>query len=110
MTMTVAQLTTEKLKEGDQVVVYQVAGTIGGADGPTINLIERQVVDNDAKTAQMRIYKVNQDRTETDVTDEVKKKMLKRIGPVVNPELTTPGAIPSASAVKPRPMNDFFKQ
>lgn len=102
MTMTVAQLTTEKLREGDQVVVYQTVGTSDGAPGLTVNLIERQVVDNDAKTAEMRIYKVNQDRTETDVTDEVKKKTLKRIGPVVNPGSTPvpSGATPSTAPVK----------
>jgi hypothetical protein len=109
MTMTVAQLNTEKLKEGDQVVVYKTAGIIGGAPGPTINLIERQVVDDKSKTAQMRIYKVNPDRTEIDVTDEVNKEMLIRIGPVVNPGLT-PVPSSSTSAAQTRPLNDYFKQ
>jgi mRNA-degrading endonuclease RelE of RelBE toxin-antitoxin system len=100
--MTNSQVDTARLREGDQVVVYQTVGTSDGAPGLTVNLIERQVVDNDAKTAEMRIYKVNQDRTETDVTDEVKKKMLKRIGPVVNPGSTPvpSGATPSTAPVK----------
>jgi hypothetical protein len=111
MMLSVNQLNAEKLKLGDQVVTYETAGTAGGASGPTINLIERQVVDNKSKTSQIRIYKVNPDRTEIDVTDEVNKKMLKRIGPVID-QGVTPSVAPSSptSAVQHRPLSDLFKQ
>jgi hypothetical protein len=108
--MTGAQVDAAKVKEGDQVVTYQVAGTTDGKGGDTLDLVERVEVDAATGKARTKIYKFETSGKETDVTDKVNEELLIRIGPSANSNPTTSGTIPSSPTAAFRPMSDFFKQ
>lgn len=79
MTMSIAQLNKKENEEGDQSAIYETIGA-NGIPGVRVPLKERRVGN------EIRVFKVEPDgSTLTDVTDEVKKGNLTKVGPSQNP-------------------------
>ncbi len=88
MTLSIAQMDKKDLRDGDQSAIYETASG-PNTPGMILNLKERRVGN------EVRVFKVEPDgTTETDVTEDIKKGLLKRIGPSAS------GGLPAQPPIK----------